>query len=163
MKFLKLLLLIFLVSSCSSRHPIEEKAHEELAKDIERSTAERDKSLAALNKETKGLPPEKGHETPEILEPNPVFIEIVWKVPADSVNRYHIYYGKSRNSPDKHVVVPVSDLEVANIPPHGQVYRYKLKGARQTTSTFVTLQAENEFGLSPKTQVFEIAPTKLAR
>jgi hypothetical protein len=89
-------------------------------------------------------------------EQEPPSVEILWQVPVEPVDKYYIYYGSDQNNLDKKAEVPVSQLEKIDHPVHGPLYRYVLTGIASNARVFFSIQAENQYGLSPKSPAQEI-------
>ena len=83
-------------------------------------------------------------------------VEILWQVPGEPIEKYHIDYGNDPANLDKHLEIPVSELEKVDDPTHGPLFRYVLTGTELGKSIYFTVQAENQYGLSPKSPVQEI-------
>lgn len=78
----------------------------------------------------------------------PGTVEIVWLVPGEAVERYHIRWGTSPNILDSSTVVAVEDLRKIEDPVFGPIYRYKVGPVDDHLPLFLSIQAENRWGLS---------------
>lgn len=85
-------------------------------------------------------------------------VEVIWQVPTEAVETYHLYYGLTEDDLSNHIAVPVGELERASHPRFGPVYRYRLKDIPSSQTVYISLAAENRAGMSPKTPVAKIAP-----
>jgi hypothetical protein len=83
-------------------------------------------------------------------------VEILWQVPGEPVEKYHLNYGTDAEHLDQSKEIPVGDLEKIDHPVHGALFRYVLTGVEPGKRFFFTIQAENQYGLSPKSPVQEI-------
>jgi hypothetical protein len=83
-------------------------------------------------------------------------VEILWQVPGEAVAYYHLRYGTEKNALNKKAKVAVRDLEKVDHPDHGSLYRYVLPGVPAEKTVYFTIQAENQFGLSPESPVQQV-------
>ncbi len=86
----------------------------------------------------------------------PIFVEVLWKVPKEEVFAFHLHYGLAPDSLNKNVRIPVEKLERVSHPLYGPTYRYRLYGMSPEQTTYVSLQAENQNGISPRSPVLKI-------
>lgn len=161
------LVLVFALSSCGYFQKINpfgagEEEDKSSPTPIIDSLATEHEGETPLSSEEQGTeelsPPESSPEKspPPKQSSNLSSIEIVWQVPGESVERYHLAYGTDRNSLDQELTIPVSELNKIDDPIHGPVFRYTLSGIEVGTPIFFTIQAENQYGLSPKSPVQEL-------
>lgn len=87
-------------------------------------------------------------------------LELLWQVPGEAVDTYHIHYGRTRTNLDMNVNVSVTELEKYDHPQYGPVFRYRLPGVTSAEKVYLSLQAENHAGISPPSDVIEIQPGK---
>jgi hypothetical protein len=83
-------------------------------------------------------------------------VEILWQVPGEPVEKYHLNYGTDPEHLDQIKEIPAQDLERIDNPVHGTLFRYVLTGVEPGKRFFFTIQAENQYGVSPKSPVQEI-------
>jgi hypothetical protein len=79
----------------------------------------------------------------------PSSIEIMWQVPTEPVEAYHIYLlsgAMEQVDAAKHFRVLVSALKKEDDPTYGPVYKYQVPG--NVTANTIQIKAENRFGLS---------------
>lgn len=105
-------------------------------------SAERDRRTSAFDDEIRG----------------PVFVEVLWKVPAEEVSAFRLHYGTNPGDLSKNIRVPVEKLERFSHPLYGPTFRYRLYGMSPKQTTYVSLQAENANGISPRSPVLKIPP-----
>lgn len=122
----------------------------ENAQDAE-SEAERLAASAALQKKA------SQNKTTPALTPKTA-VEVIWKAPEESVLRYHLHWGLTRGQLDRKRRIPMSAIEQTNDPKHGLIYKYILRNVPQGKRIFISLIAENKFGISETGQVFEVVP-----
>ncbi|MFN8390508.1 MAG: hypothetical protein U0136_09485 [Bdellovibrionota bacterium] len=89
-------------------------------------------------------------------------VEVLWQVPGEPVEKYHLSYGLDPSHLDNHLEIPVSDLQKIDHPKHGPVFRYELKNAPAHTPIYISLRAENKSKLSDPTPTIKIDPQKNA-
>lgn len=75
-------------------------------------------------------------------------LEVLWQVPSEAVEKYHFYYGLDPNKLDNHIVVPIAELQKSDHPKHGPVFRYELREVPANRAIYLSLRAENKFGIS---------------
>jgi hypothetical protein len=90
-------------------------------------------------------------ETVKPAEPEPVVeqaknIELLWHLPTEPVDAYHVIMLDQSGKEVRKYRVPVQKLQKLDHPTHGPVYRYLLPGVGDSNS--VVIRAENRFGLS---------------
>ena len=83
-------------------------------------------------------------------------IELVWQVPGESVEKYHLFYGFTETDLNNHIVLEVSRLEKLDDPVQGPVFRYELRGIPTDRDLYFSLKAENRFGVSQSSSVSKI-------
>lgn len=79
----------------------------------------------------------------------PQFVEVLWQINPERVDKYHIYFGADAANLDGHVEIPIKKIQKVEHPTYGPVYRYELQIPRATRDTYVSIQAENVTGVSP--------------
>ncbi|MCB0358399.1 MAG: fibronectin type III domain-containing protein [Bdellovibrionales bacterium] len=94
---------------------------------------------------------------PERLR-GPMNVEVQWRAPEEPVAAYHVYYGSTRTNLDHYLRVSSDQLEELNHPAYGRSYRLVLPGMDPNRITYVSIQAENEAGRSPRSPVLAIPP-----
>ncbi len=97
----------------------------------------------------KALPPNRRIENSSTETKKLPSIELMWQVPSEPVEAYHIYLQGSvmeQNDSSKHFRIPVAALKKEDNPTHGPVYKYQLPAG--ITSNTIHIRAENSFGLS---------------
>ncbi|MCB0360361.1 MAG: hypothetical protein KDD44_12020 [Bdellovibrionales bacterium] len=99
----------------------------------------------------------------ETKEEKPSPVELIWQVPGEAVEVYHIFYGLNPSNLDREVVVEVSELEKYDHPSFGPVFRYYLTSAPDGKTIWVSLQAENKFGKSPRSEPRQLGETAAAQ
>ncbi len=104
-----------------------------------------------------GEPPLSARTTVDTAHKSSV-VEVIWQVPTEPVETYHLYYGLAENDLSNHVAIPIAELERATHPRFGPVYRYRLRDIPSHQTVFISLAAENRAGMSPKTPVARIEP-----
>lgn len=75
-------------------------------------------------------------------------IELLWQIPNEPVDAYHVYLLSSTGEEKKHYRVPVSKLEKVDNPTYGPVYRYLVPDSLKGEAASIVIRAENRFGLS---------------
>lgn len=85
-------------------------------------------------------------------------IEVLWRVPTDAVERYHVLYGSAPEKLDRSVVIPVAKLQKIDHPKFGPVYRFELPSIPMDEIIYVSLRAENSAGVSPPTPPVKLEP-----
>ena len=94
--------------------------------------------------------------TPERVQP----VEGMWRVPTDPVEKYYILYGTDEARLDKQVELSVKDIQKIDHPKFGPVFRYELKQIPSDKTLFISLKAENRFGVSAPTPPVRLEPGK---
>ena len=94
--------------------------------------------------------------TPERVQP----VEVMWRVPTDPVEKYYILYGTDEARLDKQVELSVKDIQKIDHPKFGPVFRYELKQIPSDKTLFISLKAENRFGVSAPTPPVRLEPGK---
>lgn len=89
-------------------------------------------------------------------EPRKASIELVWRVPEQSVQHYVLSYGSSPEQMFHRVIIPLERLNTSKHPNFGQVYSYVLHGIDMHSALYFTLQAGNSTGLSTEAPVQKI-------
>lgn len=84
-------------------------------------------------------------------------VEVLWEVPLQPVEFYHVYYGTVSGQPDGYQRVGAAELEKIDDPVYGPVYRHVLRGVSRDRDLYVTLRAENRSGISETSQQIRIA------
>ena len=87
-------------------------------------------------------------------------VEILWRVPTDTVERYQILWGNDESNLDQKVVVEVRDLTKVDHPKFGPVFRYELRQVPMDQAIYLSLRAENRFGISQPTPPVRLDPGK---
>lgn len=77
-------------------------------------------------------------------------VELVWQRPAEPVTVYHLRYGVSPKNLDQSARVPVANLDKIDDLSQGPLFRYILKGVPIGKDIYVSMQAENQYGMSPE-------------
>jgi len=85
-------------------------------------------------------------------------VELLWQVPTEAVEKYHIHYGLEPDHLDNHIEIPVSELEKIDHPKHGPVYRYELKEIPAGRAIYLSLSAENKYGISDASNPTKVEP-----
>ena len=85
-------------------------------------------------------------------------VEVLWEVPGEAVEKYHLYYGFDAAHLDNHVEVPVAELQKIDHPKHGPVFRYELKQIPANKAIFLSLRAENKSGISDPSTPTKVEP-----
>ena len=85
-------------------------------------------------------------------------VELLWQVPTEAVEKYHIYYGLEADDLSNHIEIPVTELERIDHPKHGPVYRYELRGIPATRAIYLSLRAENKYGVSDGSTATKVEP-----
>lgn len=83
-------------------------------------------------------------------------LELVWQVPGEPVEIYHLNVGYSKEHLDRLVEIPVGELKQDDDPVHGPVFRYQLSDVDENRPLFLTLSAENKFGRSAPSPVLKV-------
>ena len=107
---------------------------------VDHQMAQRDRSPSAFDDDIRG----------------PIFVEVLWKVPSEEVFAFHLHYGLSPDDLNGNIRIPVEKLEKISHPLYGPTYRYRLFGMSPRQTTYVSLQAENQNGISPRSPVLKI-------
>ncbi|MCB0324554.1 MAG: hypothetical protein KDD69_13320, partial [Bdellovibrionales bacterium] len=68
------------------------------------------------NRQTEGAPPAEARELSSV--------EVLWQVPGEPVEKYHLRYGLEATNLTHQVEIAVSDLEKVNHPEFGPLFRY---------------------------------------
>ena len=92
------------------------------------------------------------------VKPRTSIVEVIWQVPTDAVEIYHLDFGTSETALDNHLKIPVSELEKSNHPRFGPVFRYRLKNIPANQTVYLSLRAENQHGVSQPTPTAKIEP-----
>ena len=87
-------------------------------------------------------------------------VEVMWRVPTDPVEKYYILYGADEAALDKKVELQVKDIQKLDHPKFGPVFRYELRQVPIDKTLFISLQAENRFGVSAPTPPVKLDPGK---
>lgn len=150
-----LLALVLAAASCSKTAPKEElpAATEEPTKEVHQV-----EQSAQQLPQTTPAPTEQGEVNKQLQSEAPVTgsVELIWQIPDQTVEKYHIEYGFAPDKLDRKVTVESAKLERVNDPVNGPIFRYVLHGIQEASSVYFTIQAENQFGVSPKSPVQEI-------
>lgn len=126
-------LLLFSLSSCSFS-----------------STVQPDKEMSGAMEKR---PPAS---TDSAAQTNKSSVEIVWAVEDDAeeeIIAYHLHHGFSKEALTSSKRLAVNQLERLNDPVLGEVYRTYLEDIPNEEDLFISLQAENQYGLSPHSPV----------
>lgn len=83
-------------------------------------------------------------------------LEVLWKIPAEPVDGFVLRYGFSREALTEEVVLKVDDLEKADDPDFGFVYRHILKNVPPSKRVFVSLASQSEGRTTEFSDVFEV-------
>ena len=83
-------------------------------------------------------------------------VELVWEIPVEPVTKYHLYFGDTPETLALHRTVMVSDLERLQHERFGPVFRYVVTGLAKKCGIYVSIEAENKAGKSPKTEAQEL-------
>ena len=83
-------------------------------------------------------------------------VEILWQVPGEAVEYYYLRYGTDSGKLDKKDKIAVKDLEKIDHPEHGPLFKYVISGVPAEQTIYFTIQAENQFGLSPESPVQQV-------
>lgn len=83
-------------------------------------------------------------------------VELVWEIPVEPVTKYHLYFGDTPEALTLHRTVMVSDLERLQHERFGPVFRYVVTGLSKKCGLYVSIEAENKAGKSPKTEAQEL-------
>jgi hypothetical protein len=108
--------------------------------------------------------PAEPTQNPAVPAENPVqadntsSIEVMWQVPGEPVEEYHLYYGIDPQHLDNHIEVPVSELQKIDHPKHGPVFRYELKGVPANRAIYISMRAANKGKLSDPSPTIKIEP-----
>lgn len=135
-----------------------EGSSEALTQDEALGVASRDRraAAAAAGRAEEGLAPSR--PAPSRSAAGTQTIEVLWRVPTDSVEKYHVLYGSDPQKLEQSVVVPVTKLQKIDHPKFGPVYRYELNKIPVDAIVFVSLRAENSAGVSPATSPVRLEP-----
>ncbi len=87
-------------------------------------------------------------------------VEVMWRVPTDPVEKYYILYGTDESKLDKQVELSVKDIQKIDHPKFGPVFRYELRQVPIDKTLFISLKAENRFGVSAPTPPVRLEPGK---
>lgn len=85
-------------------------------------------------------------------------IQVVWKIPEESVDGFVIHYGYDRSSLNQEVKLSLSTLERYEDPQNGPVYRYYLSGTESKRSVFLSISAFKDSYVSEPTEIVEVKP-----
>jgi hypothetical protein len=85
-------------------------------------------------------------------------VEILWQVPGEAVEKYYLRYGTDDAVLDTSVVIMVRELDKIDHPDYGPLFRYVVSGVPAKQTIYFTIQAENQYGLSPASPVQQVAP-----
>lgn len=113
-------------------------------------------AAVSTGKKNKKDKKQKASATEPIKVKVPMAADVVWQVEPEPVTRYHIYYGQAPGSLDRHIELNESDIvrtERANV---GRVYQYKIEVPPGVSELFVSVQAENPKGRSPKSSPVKV-------
>lgn len=92
------------------------------------------------------LPVKESAPTVSPVTPQSKNIELLWHIPTEPVDAYHVIMLDQNGQEIRKYRVSVQKLEKSDHPTHGPVYRYLLPGSSDSAS--VVIRAENRFGLS---------------
>jgi len=150
---LNLLFLCFIFSACSSLSSINPFASnaDESGQGVE-DNGDLDAAEAPTAPQTETPAAEKKASRMEGTST----LEVLWQVPSEAVEKYHFYYGLEPDKLDNHIVVPISELQKTDHPKHGPVFRYELREVPANRAIYLSLRAENKYGISDPS-----APTKV--
>lgn len=85
-------------------------------------------------------------------------VELLWQVPAEPVETYHLRYGTHPDTLTHQVKIQVTELDQIQHPEYGPLFRYIIPSVPADQTVYFTIQAENKFGISPESPVQEVAP-----
>lgn len=83
-------------------------------------------------------------------------LEVLWKIPAEPVDAFVLRYGFSREALTEEVVLKVGELEKADDPDFGFVYRHILKNVPPSKRVFVSLASQSGGATTEFSDVFEV-------
>jgi hypothetical protein len=109
-----------------------------------------------VEEETYRLPPAE-EVTREENSATKEGLELVWEVPAQPVEFYHLAYGPEAGSTARTLKIPVSELEKVDDPRYGPVFRYLLHGVEKGRPIYISLRAENRQGISDPSEIMSSA------
>ena len=82
------------------------------------------------------------------VQPAKKNIEIMWQVPNEAVDAYHVYVRDAAGDEKRHYRIPIAKLSKRDHPSYGPVYTYVVPDATKGDSSLIVIRAENAFGLS---------------
>jgi hypothetical protein len=80
-------------------------------------------------------------------------IEILWQVPAESVDGYVIRWGTQREALTSEKKISLSEIQKLKHPDFGEVYRYIIQGVNTPDQLYVTLAAIHGKEISAASEV----------
>ena len=102
-------------------------------------------------------PAVEGQTASQPQEPSTT-VELLWQVPGEAVEKYHLHYGFEETKLDHHLEIPVAGLERKHDAVHGPLFRFEIPNVPLNQTVFFSIQAENQYGLSPSSPVQSVAP-----
>ena len=90
------------------------------------------------------------------------WVELLWQVPDEKIDKYHIYYGSQPGNLSSHEEIEVTKLAVIFHPKFGKVYQYRIDDIPANAPIYVALQAENVNGISQPTPTIRMEPGQTA-
>lgn len=132
------------------------KAAQESARPTTAETAVTEPAVAGSPAEIPSPLKPSAISAPERVQP----VEVMWRVPTDPVEKYYILYGTDEAKLDKQVELAVKDIQKIDHPKFGPVFRYELKQIPSDKTLFISLKAENRFGVSAPTPPVRLEPGK---
>ncbi|MCI5064897.1 hypothetical protein MRY87_04140 [bacterium] len=85
-------------------------------------------------------------------------VEVLWKIPEETVEGFVLQYGFQENDLPNEVVLELSEIEKYDDPEFGFVYRYVLKNIPPSERIFVRLATRSDGKQTPFSEAFEVAP-----
>ncbi len=159
------LALLLLLPSCSaSKSGSDVEQIEESNLDAAATSAEEEAAAPSEATESAETTPEPEAETEAGAVTEPVeeetqqlsSVEILWQVPGEAVEYYYLRHGTDSSNLDSKEKLAVKDLEKIDHPEHGPLFRYVISGVPASQTIYFTIQAENQFGLSPESPVQQV-------
>lgn len=150
---------LLFTSGCSSMWSSSDASSEQDAAALDEAASSGDGAEGATGKAVPEKSPERASRIAKaVQESGTSTVEVLWQVPGEAVEKYHLYYGLEADELSNHIEVSVSELQKVDDPKHGPVYRYELKDIPAQRAIYLSLRAENKYGMSDPSPAAKIAP-----
>ncbi len=124
----------------------------------EAAPAAEESAAAATDEAPAEAPKPASRASKAALESGTSTLEVFWQIPGEAVEKYHLYYGLEADELTNHIEVMVNELQKVDDPKHGPVYRYELKDIPAKRAIYLSLRAENKYGMSDASPATRVEP-----